>query len=69
MKVGIPTEVKNNEFRVAITPAGVYELARNGHDVVVQSGAGAGSSITDSDYRAAGAAILPDADAVWGPVT
>jgi alanine dehydrogenase len=66
MKVGIPTEVKNNEFRVAITPAGVYELARNGHDVVVQSGAGAGSSITDSDYRAAGAAILPVADAVWG---
>jgi alanine dehydrogenase len=66
MKVGIPTEIKNNEFRVAITPAGVYELARNGHDVVVQSGAGAGSSITDSDYRAAGAAILPDADEVWG---
>jgi alanine dehydrogenase len=66
MKVGIPTEVKNNEFRVAITPAGVYELTRNGHDVIVQSGAGAGSSITDSDYRVAGAAILPDADAVWG---
>ncbi|MEU4620199.1 alanine dehydrogenase [Actinoplanes sp. NPDC023801] len=66
MKVGIPSEVKNNEFRVAITPAGVYELTRNGHDVVVQAGAGAGSSITDSDYRAAGAAILPDADEVWG---
>ena len=65
MKVGIPTEIKNNEFRVAITPAGVYELVRNGHDVVVQSGAGTGSSITDGDYRAAGAVILPGADEVW----
>ncbi|MEU4425453.1 alanine dehydrogenase [Actinoplanes sp. NPDC024001] len=66
MKVGIPSEVKNNEFRVAITPAGVFEFARAGHDVFVQSGAGLGSSITDADFRAAGAQILPDADAVWG---
>ncbi|MBG0567609.1 alanine dehydrogenase [Actinoplanes aureus] len=66
MKVGIPSEVKNNEFRVAITPAGVFEFARAGHQVYVQAGAGMGSSITDADYRAAGAEILPDADAVWG---
>ncbi|WP_328459750.1 alanine dehydrogenase [Actinoplanes sp. NBC_00393] len=65
MKVGIPSEVKNNEFRVAITPAGVFEFARAGHDVYVQAGAGLGSSITDADFRAAGATILPDADAVW----
>ncbi|MDY7090839.1 MAG: alanine dehydrogenase [Actinomycetota bacterium] len=66
MKVGIPSEVKNNEFRVAITPAGVYEFRRAGHDVFVQAGAGAGSSITDGDYVAAGATILPRADDVWG---
>ena len=65
MKVGIPSEVKNNEFRVAITPAGVYEFVRAGHEVVVQAGAGAGSSITDSDYTTAGATILPTADDVW----
>ncbi|WP_229076019.1 alanine dehydrogenase [Actinoplanes sp. DH11] len=66
MKVGIPSEVKNNEFRVAITPAGVFEFTRAGHQVYVQAGAGLGSSITDSDYSDAGATILPDADAVWG---
>ncbi|GAA4969766.1 alanine dehydrogenase [Actinoplanes utahensis] len=65
MKVGIPTEVKNNEHRVAITPSGVYEFTRHGHQVFVQSGAGTGSSITDGDYRTAGATILPDADDVW----
>ncbi|GLX99643.1 MULTISPECIES: alanine dehydrogenase [Actinoplanes] len=65
MRVGIPSEVKNNEFRVAITPAGVFEFARHGHDVFVQAGAGLGSSITDDDFRSAGAVILPDADAVW----
>ncbi|GIE62202.1 alanine dehydrogenase [Actinoplanes octamycinicus] len=65
MKVGIPSEVKNNEFRVAITPAGVFEFSRSGHQVFVQSAAGLGSSITDADYRDAGATILPDADAVW----
>ncbi|MEU8614187.1 alanine dehydrogenase, partial [Actinoplanes sp. NPDC048791] len=66
MKVGIPSEVKNNEFRVAITPAGVFELNRAGHEVYVQAGAGAGSSITDADYVAAGATILAGPDEVWG---
>ncbi len=65
VKVGIPREVKNNEFRVAITPAGVHELVRNGHQVVVEQNAGAGSSITDEEYIAAGARILPTADEVW----
>src|SRR6478735_12502454 len=65
VKVGIPREVKNNEFRVAITPAGVNELVRHGHQVVVEQNAGAGSSITDEEYVAAGAQILPTADEVW----
>lgn len=65
VKVGIPREVKNNEFRVAITPAGVHELVRHGHQVVVEGNAGAGSSITDAEYVAAGAQILPTADEVW----
>ncbi|WP_335937224.1 alanine dehydrogenase [Streptomyces sp. PTD5-9] len=65
VKVGIPREVKNNEFRVAITPAGVHELVRNGHQVIVEQNAGAGSSITDEEYVAAGAQILPTADEVW----
>ncbi len=65
VKVGIPREVKNNEFRVAITPAGVHELVRNGHQVLVEQNAGAGSSITDEEYVAAGAQILPTADEVW----
>ncbi len=65
MKVGIPREIKNHEYRVAITPAGVNELTRNDHEVFVQSGAGEGSSITDAEYAAAGATILGDADAVW----
>ena len=66
MKVGIPREVKNHEYRVAITPAGVHELVRNGHDVFVEKDAGVGSSITDDDYTSAGATILDSADAVWG---
>jgi alanine dehydrogenase len=65
MKVGVPTEVKNHEYRVAITPAGVHELARAGHQVFIQQGAGTGSSIPDEDFVAAGAAILPTADDVW----
>ncbi|MGW0932186.1 alanine dehydrogenase [Streptomyces sp. NPDC002644] len=65
MKVGIPREVKNNEFRVAITPAGVHELVRNGHEVVVERNAGLGSSIVDEEYIAAGARILGTADEVW----
>ena len=65
MKVGIPREVKNHEYRVAITPAGVHELVRHGHDVFVETGAGLGSSITDDEYTAAGAKILASADDVW----
>lgn len=65
VKVGIPREVKNNEFRVAITPPGVHELVRNGHEVVVERNAGLGSSITDEEYVAAGARILGTADEVW----
>jgi alanine dehydrogenase len=65
MKVGIPKEIKNHEYRVACTPAGVHELVRSGHEVFVQHDAGAGSLIPDEDFAAAGAAILPDADAVW----
>ncbi len=65
VKVGIPREVKNNEFRVAITPAGVHELVRGGHEVVIERSAGLGSSITDEEYTAAGAHILGTADEVW----
>jgi alanine dehydrogenase len=65
MKVGVPSEVKNNEFRVAITPAGVNELVRNGHEVFIQQDAGVGSSIPDTDFVTAGARILPTADDVW----
>ncbi|MFC0681201.1 alanine dehydrogenase [Lysobacter korlensis] len=65
MRVGIPTEVKNSEHRVAITPAGVDMLTRRGHTVIVQSGAGAGSRISDDEYRSAGAGIVPTAIDVW----
>jgi alanine dehydrogenase len=65
VRIGIPTEVKNNEFRVAITPAGAMELTRHGHEVVIQAGAGEGSSISDAEYQAAGARMLPTADDVW----
>ncbi|MDO4132672.1 alanine dehydrogenase [Clavibacter michiganensis] len=66
MKVGIPTEIKNNENRVAATPAGVHEVVRRGHEVLVQEGAGLGSSVTDADYVEAGATIVATADEVWG---
>ncbi|SBT38635.1 alanine dehydrogenase [Micromonospora auratinigra] len=65
MKVGIPREVKNHEYRVAITPAGVNEFTRHGHEVFVEAGAGVGSSITDDEFAAAGAKILGTADEVW----
>jgi alanine dehydrogenase len=64
--VGVPSEVKNHEYRVALTPSGVHELRTHGHEVLVQAGAGAGSSITDDDYRAEGATVVDDADEVWG---
>ena len=66
MKIGVPGEVKNHEYRVAITPAGVHELVRQGHEVVIEHDAGVGSSIPDADFIAAGAAILATADDVWG---
>lgn len=65
MLVGVPSEVKNHEYRVAITPAGVHELVRHGHQVCVEAGAGLGSSITDAEFAAAGAAIAQGADEVW----
>ncbi len=65
MKVAIPSEVKNNEFRVAITPAGVHDLVAQGHEVLIETGAGAGSSITDEAYAVAGARIMPDAASTW----
>jgi alanine dehydrogenase len=63
--VGVPTEVKPDESRVALTPAGVRELTLHGHDVVVQSGAGVGSAIEDADYEAQGARILPGATDIF----
>ena len=66
MKVGVPKEVKNHEYRVALTPVGVHELTEHGHEVFVQKGAGLGSQIPDEEYAAAGASMLDDADDVWG---
>jgi alanine dehydrogenase len=66
VKIGIPREVKNHEYRVAITPAGVHELVRHGHEVYVEQDAGLGSSIPNGDFETAGAKILPTADDVWG---
>jgi alanine dehydrogenase len=65
VKVGIPREVKNNEYRVAITPSGVHELTVHGHEVFVEDEAGVGSSIENEAFEAAGAKILPTADDVW----
>jgi alanine dehydrogenase len=69
MKVGVPTEIKPDEYRVALTPAGVRELVDAGHEVVVQKGAGLGSAIADEAYTAQGATIVPDADAVFEEAT
>lgn len=66
MRIAVPSEVKDSEFRVAITPAGVAELTKRGHEVFVQQGAGEGSLITDADYVAQGATIVPTAADVWG---
>jgi purine catabolism regulator len=66
MKVGVPTEIKTDEYRVALTPSGVRELVEHGHEVVVQAGAGEGSAISDEDYTEQGARVLPDAAAVFG---
>jgi alanine dehydrogenase len=66
MRVGVPSEVKNHEYRVALTPAGVQELVGHEHEVFVQRGAGVGSSIPDEDFAAAGAKVLDTAQDVWG---
>ena len=65
MLIGVPAEVKDSERRVAMTPDGVRELAAHGHTVVVERGAGEGSSIRDAEYEAAGASTVP-ADEAWG---
>ncbi|MSS44570.1 alanine dehydrogenase [Cutibacterium sp. WCA-380-WT-3A] len=65
MRVGVPTEVKNSEFRVAVTPEGVHALVGHGHEVLVQSGAGVGSGISDEEFVAAGGRIVGDVGSVW----
>ncbi|MBB5805807.1 alanine dehydrogenase [Saccharothrix ecbatanensis] len=65
MRIAVPREIKNHEYRVALTPAGAHELTQRGHDVVVEAGAGLGSAITDEEYLAAGAKVLATADDVW----
>jgi alanine dehydrogenase len=65
VRIAVPSEIKNHEYRVALTPAGAHELVSRGHDVFVQAGAGVGSSIPDEDYLAAGAKVLATADDVW----
>lgn len=69
MLIGCPTEIKNNESRVALTPAGVVELVKRGHDVLVQAGAGNASGIEDSVYIEAGAQIVNDAAEAWSADT
>ena len=66
MRIGVPTEIKDNEYRVGMTPGGVRDLTSDGHEVLVQQGAGNGSGFGDEEYVAAGGKILPDADAVFG---
>ncbi len=65
MKIGVPSEVKTDEYRVAITPAGVRELTARGHDVLLEAGAGTGSALSDDDYVMQGATIVADADEVF----
>ncbi len=65
MKIAVPREIKNNEYRVALTPAGAHELTRRGHEVFVEAGAGIGSAISDEEYLSAGAKVLASVDDVW----
>src|SRR5687767_11362687 len=65
MKVGVPTEIKADEYRVALTQSGVRELVEHGHEVIVQQGAGEGSAISDEDFTAQGARMAPDAESVF----
>ncbi len=66
MRVGVPTEIKTDEHRVALTPAGARELVEHGHEVVIQAGAGEGSAFADAEYMAQGARLLPDAESLFG---
>ncbi len=66
MLVGVPKEIKDNEYRVGIVPSTVRELTDKGHEVVVETRAGSGAGLADADYKAAGAAIGADADVVYG---
>lgn len=66
MIIGVPKEIKDNEFRISLPPGGARELVRNGHSVLVERGAGAGSGFTDAEYEAAGAQVLDVAAEVWG---
>ena len=65
MLVGVPKEIKDSEYRVGLIPSTVRELTRNGHHVLVERNAGVGAGLTDADYRAVGAEIVPDADQVY----
>lgn len=65
MRVGVPTETKNNEYRVAVTPSAVAELTRRGHEVIIQAGAGEGSSLSDADFKSAGAQVINGAAPIW----
>ncbi len=65
MRIAVPRETKKHEYRVALTPTGVDELTRRGHDVFVETGAGAGSAISDAEYLSAGAKVLREAADVW----
>jgi alanine dehydrogenase len=65
MRVGVPKEIKDNEYRVGLVPSTIVELAARGHEVLVESAAGLGAGVSDDDYRAAGASIVADADAVF----
>jgi alanine dehydrogenase len=66
MRIGVPTEIKPAENRVALTPGAVRQLVHHGHDVLVQAGAGSGAGLHDEDYRAAGAVLVPTAEEAWG---
>ena len=65
MRVGVPKEIKNHEYRVGLVPGSVREYVQNGHEVLVETGAGAGIKVSDADYEAAGAKIAPDAKTVF----
>ncbi len=65
MRIGVPTEIKPGEGRVAVTPAGVRELVRAGSEILIQAGAGVGSRLMDAEFAAEGARIVPDADTLW----